>query len=86
MYLAPEQEQQSHYDSKVDVFSLGIILFEMYYPFKTESERQVILMKLRTMGVLPNDFDQKVGLNELEIGQKVKALISKDPKDRPDTK
>ena len=27
------------YDQKVDIFSLGVIFFELHYPFLTEMER-----------------------------------------------
>ena len=39
MYLAPEQQNTQRYDMKADMFSLGIIMFEMYYEFRTDMER-----------------------------------------------
>ena len=35
LYCAPEQMVDTHYDQKVDMFSLGILFFEMLYPFST---------------------------------------------------
>lgn len=55
-YIAPEQEfqrsssarSQTDYDCKADIFSLGIIIFEMFHgPFSTQMERANILQKLR---------------------------------------
>lgn len=54
-YRAPEQEgkfsrskSESTYTVKADIFSLGIILFEMFYhPFPTYMERAETLTKLR---------------------------------------
>lgn len=57
-YCAPEQERQSvnqtkgrnNYDTKADIFSLGIVLFEMFHcPFVTLMERAETLEKLRGM-------------------------------------
>lgn len=53
-YIAPEQEiqrakrNQTDYDCKADIFSLGIIIFEMFHrPFATQMERASTLQKLR---------------------------------------
>ncbi|KAE9371418.1 kinase-like protein [Stipitochalara longipes BDJ] len=42
--------------AKVDVFSLGVIAFELLYQFKTETERRVVLGKLGKSGETPDDF------------------------------
>ncbi|CAD8127995.1 unnamed protein product [Paramecium sonneborni] len=84
LYLAPEQEQ-SQYDSKVDVYSLGIILFEMYYPFKTDMERINYITQLREQGKFPQDFDIKVGMVDIEIRDKIASLVNRDPQKRPAT-
>ena len=34
-YLSPEQQQEKQYDEKVDIYSLGLILFELCSNFKT---------------------------------------------------
>ena len=48
-YRAPEQESKvGKYDSKADLWSIGIILFEMLCPaFTTLMERDGTLMALR---------------------------------------
>lgn len=39
LYNAPEQENSMRYDNKVDIYSLGIILFELLKNFNTVSEK-----------------------------------------------
>ena len=61
------------------MFSLGIILFEMYYEFKAEMERQESLKKLRNQGTFPIDFERRVGAESQDIMDKIEKLIKKDP-------
>lgn len=51
-YIAPEQASRNQskgkdYDMKADIYSLGIVIFEMFYSFSTKMERATILQKLR---------------------------------------
>ena len=43
LYAAPEQEQ----DERSDIYSLGIILFELWHPFRTPAERIDQILKLK---------------------------------------
>ncbi|KAI9315705.1 kinase-like domain-containing protein [Dichotomocladium elegans] len=67
-YAAPEQleDPPRMYDNKVDIYSLGIILFELYQPFSTAMERACAIDQLRH-GVFPDGFVEKY--------PKVSALI-----------
>ena len=52
-YISPEQEKKEEYGNKVDVYALGIIYFEMNFPFVTGMERtKVITHALYTMHVV----------------------------------
>ncbi|NWY26043.1 E2AK1 kinase, partial [Pheucticus melanocephalus] len=58
LYASPEQLQGSHYDFKSDMYSLGVVLLELFQPFGTEMERTEVLMHLRT-GQIPHTFYKK---------------------------
>lgn len=55
LYMSPEQLAGSQYDYKVDIYSLGIIFFELLVAFKTEMERICVLTDLRK-NIYPKDF------------------------------
>ncbi|KAK7114045.1 hypothetical protein V1264_000172 [Littorina saxatilis] len=54
-YAAPEQIKGTIYDSKCDMYSLGVILFEMCRLFRTDMERLKTIDGLR-QGTLPEQF------------------------------
>jgi serine/threonine protein kinase len=47
LYSAPEQLQSSSYSIKADMYSVGMILYELYRPFSTCMERIDCLKRLR---------------------------------------
>lgn len=54
-YRAPELEG-THYDYKVDIFSLGVILYELITPFHSDEERFSAIDHLRN-SPFPKNFD-----------------------------
>ncbi len=79
-YIAPEIERGSKYiDEKVDIFSLGIVVFELWSSFSTEMERFVTLKELRESSKLPSAFLER----HPEVGQLVSWLLSAVPTARP---
>ncbi|CAG8465302.1 15816_t:CDS:10 [Cetraspora pellucida] len=61
LYGAPEVTTNAgvgtRYNQKVDIYSLGIILFEIFYKFTTEMERRMTILNLRRPEItFPKDF------------------------------
>ncbi|ORX81153.1 hypothetical protein BCR32DRAFT_182287, partial [Anaeromyces robustus] len=79
IYASPEQLASSQgYDNKTDIYSLGILLFELLWPFKTGMERIKTLTNIRN-GKFPDNFVEKWPL-ELPF---LKSLLNPDPALRP---
>ncbi|XP_048456435.1 eIF-2-alpha kinase GCN2 [Rhincodon typus] len=84
LYVSPEVQgnTKASYNQKVDLFSLGIIFFEMSYrPMDTTSERISVLSKLRMPTIeFPEDFDEeRCSKQRLIVGW----LLNHDPAKRP---
>uniref|UniRef100_T1JNR3 non-specific serine/threonine protein kinase n=1 Tax=Strigamia maritima TaxID=126957 RepID=T1JNR3_STRMM len=54
-YAAPEQVDGSNYSYKVDMYSLGIIVSELFYPFTTNMEKSEVLYQIKNDNV-PKSF------------------------------
>lgn len=53
------------YNYKVDIYSLGVIFFELLNPFSTEMERYQVLTRLRN-NIFPSQFSKNFK-NEVSI-------------------
>ncbi len=57
LYMSPEQINRQSYNQKVDIYAIGIILFELLYPFSTQMERIQTLNNIRLQTpIFPLDF------------------------------
>ncbi|XP_064078521.1 eIF-2-alpha kinase GCN2-like [Macrobrachium nipponense] len=86
-YIAPEVTEAKgkvSYTNKVDIYSLGIIFFEMVYPpLKTGMERVKVLSDLRMKEIhFPPDLKEK---ENFPCRQLVRLLLNHDPHSRPTT-
>ena len=78
MYIAPEQNNQVNYDEKVDMFSLGLILFELTSQINTHHEKTQLIEEIRFQGKLPQDLRK----NYPTEGKIIKNLCQIEPKKR----
>ncbi|TFK91310.1 Serine/threonine-protein kinase [Polyporus arcularius HHB13444] len=88
LYMAPEMKRRDKSESKknkvtsakADMYSLGIVFFEMNYYFKTDSERSRVLPELRLPTInFPPDWDPK----RTRQKQIITWLLQHDPDRRP---
>ncbi len=69
-YISPEQAKGSITDAKTDLYSVGVILYEMLtgtLPFQSDNAVSVALMQLQNDPVLPRDINPEipVGLEQI---------------------
>ncbi|XP_044150291.1 eukaryotic translation initiation factor 2-alpha kinase 3 isoform X1 [Bufo gargarizans] len=79
LYMSPEQMCGQSYSHKVDIFSLGLILFELLYPFSTNMERVQILTDLRDLK-FPALFTQQYPQEHTMV----RHMLSHNPSERPE--
>ncbi|KAH8908968.1 Serine/threonine-protein kinase [Coniochaeta sp. PMI_546] len=82
VYVAPEVRSggSGSYTAKVDMYSLGVIFFEMSYPPMLGMQRALVLEDLRRSApTLPSDW-KPTEKTQTEI---VMSLLTHNPKDRP---
>lgn len=77
-YASPEQIQSSSYGPTADMYSLGLILLELFSPCGSLHERASVFTDCRK-GVLPSSFEESFP----EIASLVKACTHADPQKRP---
>ncbi|KAL0120953.1 hypothetical protein PUN28_008578 [Cardiocondyla obscurior] len=80
LYMSPEQMNGQMYNYKVDIYSLGIIFFELLIPFFTDMERIVALSNLKKL-IFPKDFAENYPA-EYDL---LKMMLDEDPIKRPTT-
>ncbi|XP_034272000.1 eukaryotic translation initiation factor 2-alpha kinase 3 isoform X2 [Pantherophis guttatus] len=79
LYMSPEQIYGNAYSHKVDIFSLGLILFELLYPFSTQMERVRILSEVRNLTFPPLFIKEYAQEHKM-----VKHMLSPSPTERPE--
>ncbi|KAK4689653.1 eukaryotic translation initiation factor 2-alpha kinase 4, partial [Tremellales sp. Uapishka_1] len=81
LYIAPEVAISRSYNEKADMYSLGVIFFEMCYPLQTSMERAQVLTALRLPSTrFPPGWPVTEKPNQREV---VAWLMRHDPTMRP---
>lgn len=55
-YASPEQLNENYYDEKSDIFSLGLVLFEMLTPMTTGMEKHTRFTELKKYAKIPDSI------------------------------
>lgn len=79
MYAAPEQLHSSSYDLAADVFSAGVVFFELYQVFGSGMERATALRAFRQAGRCP----ESLGRAWPQLALLVEQMVLKRPALRP---
>ena len=80
-YMSPEVENGTVYDYKVDIFSMGLILFEMTWVMRTDQEKYRLLSDVRK-----SIFPEKFAELHPEEHALLLLMLNKDPALRPSTR
>ena len=81
-YMSPEQAEGKPVDPRSDIFSLGVVLFEMatgQRPFKGDSNVSVLSAVLRDTPPLVTELKSDL---PRDLGRIVKRCLAKDPEER----
>ena len=84
-YIAPEQALGEDIDQRVDLYSLGVMLYELVtgeLPFESEDPLAVITQHLHAPVVPPRAKDETI---PLELDTLIQQLMAKNPLDRPES-
>ena len=81
-YISPEQARGEITDDKADIYSVGVVLYEMItgrLPFESDSAVSVAIMQLQNEAVHPRDINPEIpiGLEQITL-----RAMQKNTKDR----
>ena len=80
-YISPEQAKGEVVDNKTDIYSVGVLLYEMItgqLPFQSDSAVSVALMQLQKDAVLPRKINPAIPVGIEQITMKAMQKIKAD--------
>lgn len=82
LYAAPEQYNKQNISKKVDIYSLGLILLELWFPFNTQMEKIIAfnMIKENNPSIITDYCKSKKDKKILNL---VKLMCNKDINKRP---
>ena len=86
MYMAPESFSTAQVDGRADIFSLGIMTYELFlgrHPFKANALSQIYYLIQKEQPISPREIDADFPDQLLSILEK---MLEKDPDRRPSLK
>ena len=81
-YMSPEQARGKHVNARTDVFSLGVVFYEMLVgrtPFAGETTSDVIAAILKNEPAPPSSFNEEI---PAELDRIVSKTLAKEPEER----
>lgn len=81
-YISPEQARGEYTDGRADIYSVGVVLYEMLtgkLPFDSDNDISVALMQLQQEAVRPSELNPEIpkGLEQIVL-----RAMQKNPADR----
>lgn len=87
LYASPEQDGHSvissEYDERTDVYSMGIILFELWHPFRTVKERIDEITRLKESSGVVGGIFSKFYESHPRQSKLISAMMKRNLQDRP---
>jgi serine/threonine protein kinase len=83
LYMSPEQAQAAAVDAATDIFSLGLVLYELatgQHPFRADSEVAVLHALVTQAPIPPSRLNPEV---PAAVEALVQRMLAKDPRLRP---